>query len=62
MAEALLQLEVWTIELRQGDHILVKLDAFVGQCRKLKNWWGDTLHTVIGCVAESIPTYVVKND
>ena len=54
--------KVGAVELRQGDRILVKLDAFVGQCRKLKNQWGDTLHTVIGCVVDGIPAYVVKND
>ena len=54
--------KVGAIELRPGDRILVKLDVFVGQCRKLKNWWGDTLHTVIGHMADGIPMYVMKND
>ena len=28
---------VRAMELRPGDHVLVRLDAFQGQCRKLKN-------------------------
>ena len=54
--------KVGAIELRLGDCILVKLDAFVGQCRKLKNWWGDTLHTVVGHMVDGIPMYVMKNN
>ena len=42
--------------------MLVKLDAFHGQWRKLKNQWSGNLHTVVKCVADGIPTYVVKND
>ena len=42
--------------------MLVKLDAFHSQRRKLKNWWSGDLHTVVKCVADGIPTYVVKND
>ena len=42
--------------------MLVKLDAFRGQRRKLKNWWSGDLHTVVKRVADGIPTYVVKND
>ena len=50
------------VELHSGDKVLVKLDAFRGQWRKLKNWWGDTLHMVVKCVADGIPAYEVKND
>ena len=35
------------VELHPGDKVLVKLDAFRGQWQKLKNWWGDALHTVV---------------
>ena len=42
--------------------MLVKLDAFRGQWQKLKNRWGDTLHTVVKCVADGIPVYEVEND
>ena len=54
--------KVGAVELRPGDHILVHLDAFRGQRRKLKNWWGDDLHMVVAHVADGIPTYVVKNN
>ena len=54
--------KVGVIELRPGDHILVCLDAFRGQRRKLKNWGGDDLHTVVTRVADGIPAYVVKNN
>ena len=54
--------KVGAVELRPGDHVLVRLDAFRGQRRKLKNWWGDDLHTVVACVADRIPAYVVKNN
>ena len=54
--------KVGAVELRPGDHVLVHLDAFRGQRRKLKNWWGDDLHTVVTHVVDGIPTYVVKNN
>ena len=54
--------KVGAVELRPGDHVLVCLDAFRGQRRKLKNWWGDDLHTVVSRVADGIPAYVVKNN
>ena len=50
------------VELHPGDKVLVKLDAFRGQWRKLKNWWGDTLYTVVKCVADGIPVYEVENN
>ena len=53
--------KVGAVELRPGDHVLVCLDAFRGQRRKLKNRWGDDLHTVVTRVADRIPAYVVKN-
>ena len=54
--------KVGAVELRPGDNILVLLDAFRGQMRKLKNRWGSDLHTVVTCVADGIPAYVVKNN
>ena len=54
--------KVGAIELRPRDHVLVRLDAFRGQRRKLKNRWGDDLHTVVTHVADGIPAYVVKNN
>ena len=54
--------KVGAVELRPGDRILVCLDAFRGQQRKLKNRWGGDLHTVVTHMADGIPAYVVKND
>ena len=54
--------KVRAVELRPGDRVLVKLDAFHGQRRKLKNWWGSDLHTVKTCLADRVPAYVVKNE
>ena len=53
---------VRAMELRPGDHVLVCLDAFQGQLRKLKNRWGDDIHTVINRMADGIPVYEVKNE
>ena len=50
------------VELHLGDKVLVKLDAFRGQWRKLKNRWGDALYTVVKRVADGIPVYEVEND
>ena len=35
------------IELQPEDHVLVKMDAFQGQRRKLKNRWSDDLWRVV---------------
>ena len=53
---------VGAMELRPGDRVLVRLDAFRGQRRKLKNRWGDDIHTVIDRKADGIPVYEVKNE
>ena len=50
------------VELHPGDKVLVKLDAFRGQWRKLKNRWGDALYMVVKRVADGIPAYEVEND
>ena len=50
------------VELHLGDKVLVKLDAFRGQWRKLKNWWGDALYMVVKCVVDGIPAYEVENE
>ena len=54
--------KVGAIELRPGDRVLVKLDAFRGQQQKLKNRWGSDLYTVVTRVADGVPAYVVKNE
>ena len=53
---------VGVVELHPGDRVLVRLDAFRGQRRKLKNRWGDDIHTVIDRKADGIPVYEVKNE
>ena len=53
---------IGAVELHLGDHVLVCLDAFRGQRRKLKNRWGDDIHTVIDWKADGIPVYEVKNE
>ena len=50
------------VELHPGDKVLVKLDAFRGQWWKLKNRWGDALHTMVKCMADRIPAYEVENN
>ena len=50
------------MELHPGDKVLVKLDAFRGQWRQLKNQWGDALYMVVKCVADGIPVYEVEHD
>ena len=47
--------KVGAVELRPGDHVLVKLDAFQDQQQKLKNQWGSDLHTVVTQVADGVP-------
>ena len=54
--------KVGAVELRPGDRVLVCLDAYKGQCRKLKNRWGDDIHTVVACKADGIPVYEVKKE
>ena len=48
------------VELQPGDKVLIKLDTFRGQKRKLKNRWSGELHTVVNRVADGVPTYVVS--
>ena len=54
--------KVGAVELIPGDIVLVRLDAFRGQRRKLKNRWGSDLHMVVTHVVDGIPAYVVKNN
>ena len=49
-------------ELRPGDQVLIRLDAYIGMRRKLKNKWGDELHIVVRCVAGNVPSYVVERN
>ena len=54
--------KVGAVELRPGDCVLVKLDAFQGQQRKLRNQWGSDLYTMVTRVVDGVPMYVVKNE
>ena len=47
--------KVGAVELCLGDQVLVRLDAYRGQCRKLKNHWADDIHTVVTRKADGIP-------
>ena len=44
--------KVGAVELRPGDNVLVRLDAFRGQRRKLKNRWSSNLHAVVTRVVD----------
>ena len=54
--------KIGAVELCPEDHVLLCLDAFQDQRRKLKNHWGDNTHTTIDWKAEGIPVYEVKNE
>ena len=48
------------VELCPGDKVLVKLDAYNGANRKLINQCSSSLHTVVRCVADDVPTYETR--
>ena len=50
------------VALRPGDKVLIRIDAFVGARRKLKNRWSSQIHMVVCRVAEGVLTYVVQSD
>ena len=50
------------VELRPRDKVLVRLDAYRGQRRKLKNQWRSELHMVVHRVVDSVPPYVIVQD
>ena len=50
------------VELWPRDKVLVRLDAYRGQRRKLKNWWGSELHTVVHQVVDGVPAYMIVWD
>ena len=39
----------------------VKLDAYRGAHWKLVNQWSSTLHTLVRCVVDDVPAYVIEN-
>ena len=50
------------VDLRPGDRVLVRLDAYKGLKRKLKNRWSSELHTVVRQVADGVPAYVIEKN
>ena len=50
------------MELRHGDKVLVRLDAYQGARQKLKNRWGSILHMVVRWIADDVPAYVIENE
>ena len=42
--------------------MLVRLDAYRGAHRKLKNRWGSILHMVVGLIADDVPANVIENE
>ena len=48
------------IPLEPGDLILARADAYRGK-RKVKDQWGEELYEVECQIAESIPSYLMKN-
>ena len=42
--------------------MLVRLDAYRGAHRKLKNRWGSMLHMVVRWIADDVPAYVIRNE
>ena len=50
------------VDLQPGDQVLLRLDAYVGSRRKLKNRWSAELYTVVRRVADGVPTYVIERN
>ena len=48
------------MDLKPGDLVLVKADAFKGE-RKIKDRWEDKPHEVVHQIAMDIPSYEVTN-
>ena len=48
------------MDLKPGDLVLVKADAFKGK-RKIKERWEDKPHEVVHQIATDIPSYKVMN-
>ena len=49
-----------TITLNKGDVVLVRNDQSVGK-RKVKDCWGDEVHTVCNQVNMDVPVYIIEN-
>ena len=52
--------KIGTMDLKPGDLVLVKADAFQGK-RKIKDRWEDEPHEVVCQITTDIPSYQVMN-
>ena len=48
------------MDLKPGDLVLVKADAFQGK-RKIKDWWEDKPHKVVHKITTDVPSYEVMD-
>ena len=49
-----------TVTLNKEDVVLMRNDQFDGK-RKLKDHWGDEVHTMCNQVNMDVPMYIIKN-
>ena len=52
--------KIGAMDLKPGDLVLVKADAFKGKW-KIKDWWEDKPHEVVCQIVMDIPSYKVTN-
>ena len=52
--------KIGTVNLKPGDLVLVKVDAWKGK-RKIKNWGEEETWKVVQQIAADIPSYEVTN-
>ena len=52
--------KIGTMDLKPGDFVLVKADAFQGK-RKIKHWLKDEPHVVVCPIMTDIPSYKVMD-
>ena len=50
-----------TVQLVQGDIVLMKNDVFQGK-QKVKDWWSETEYVVVCQVTDGVPAYEVKDE
>ena len=52
--------EICTVNLKPGDQVLVKVDAFMGK-RKIKDRWEEDTLEVVHQITTDVPSYKVTN-
>ena len=52
--------KIGTVNLKPGNLVLVKVDAWKGK-RKIKHWWKEETSEVVHQIAADIPSYEVMN-